>query len=172
MAETRWLAVGLVLKPKGLKGEVKVSPSVSSLEIFDTLETVRFEKNGEVRTLTVESVADNRKFVYLKFAEVNSIEEAELLREGILQTEAEALGPLAADSWYQSDLIGCQVRLSNGVAVGEVRDVITYPSCDCLEIVRPGGREVSVPLLKTMLASVDIGKREIVLVADQAEELL
>ena len=73
------------------------------------------------------------------------------------RTEAPELGP---DEWWAEDLEGCSVR-DRGRPVGTVRRLLALPSVDVLEVERPAGADLLVPLVADAVREVDTDRREI-----------
>jgi 16S rRNA processing protein RimM len=88
-------------------------------------------------------------------------EAAEALRGAELTVPAAHAPPLEEGEWWAHELEGCVVR--DGVErIGTVRRLIELPSCEALEVQRPGAREgVLVPMVKDVIRSVDVARGEI-----------
>lgn len=172
MSAVRFAVIGRVLKPKGLSGEVKVSPEGGALREKGFDGPVIFEKDGKERPLAIETVAHNNKFAYVKFGGVNTLEDAEQLRDGVIKVEADRRGTLPAGTFYHEDLVGFAVRLDTGETVGTVTGVESYPSCDSLEVRTGAGGQALVPMVKTTVKAIDAGKKEITLFAERIHEIL
>jgi len=69
--------------------------------------------------------------------------------EPLLVPESES--PLGEGEWLVEDLVGCRVE-----GLGEVRRVVSAPSCDLLEV---GEKGVLVPLISDAIRSVDPERR-------------
>jgi ribosomal 30S subunit maturation factor RimM len=83
---------------------------------------------------------------------VDSREDAAALRgEPLLVAAGEA--PLEEDEWLTQDLVGCDVP-----GVGQVRRVISGPSCDVLEV---GPDDVLIPFVSDAVKRVDTDARVI-----------
>ena len=61
---------------------------------------------------------------------------------------AEGDAPLAAGEWLIADLVGARVE-----GIGEVRRVLTAPSCDLLEV---GDQGVLIPLVADAIRRIDV----------------
>jgi 16S rRNA processing protein RimM len=66
--------------------------------------------------------------------------------------------PLGEDEWYAEELEGCAV-VDGERAVGSVRRLLALPSCEVLEVARPGEADLLVPLVRDAVRSVDIDAR-------------
>ena len=76
--ENEKILIGQIVKPQGIKGEVKIKSYSVSLEDLKNEMSVFVGDEQEKYTLTNFSVRQG--FLYAKFAEVPSISEAERLR--------------------------------------------------------------------------------------------
>lgn len=69
--------IGYILKPQGLKGEVKVESVTSYLERFNRLDRVFLQLKEKKQAYSIENVRVSDRFVYLKFIEINSRDDAD-----------------------------------------------------------------------------------------------
>jgi 16S rRNA processing protein RimM len=89
----------------------------------------------------------------------SSRDDALALRDNELtipRTEA----PLEEDEYWASDLAGCTV-LDGDEVIGFVRRMSALPSVEVLEVDRPDGSELLVPMVRDCIRSIDIEARRI-----------
>ena len=104
----------------------------------------------------VERRAGTAEKPILRIAGVASREAAEALRGEPLQVAEADLPPLEEDEFWAHELPGCAV-VDGEREVGEVRRLVGLPSCEVLEVVRPGGGEpLLVPLVRDAVRSIDV----------------
>jgi 16S rRNA processing protein RimM len=89
----------------------------------------------------------------------SSRDDAEALRGLELFVPREDVG-LEADEYWASDLEGCAV-VDGDVAIGFVRRMSALPSCEVLEVDRPDGSELLVPMVRDAIRSIDVAARRI-----------
>jgi 16S rRNA processing protein RimM len=89
----------------------------------------------------------------------SSREDAEALR-GLELTVPRDDAMLAEDEYWASDLEGCAV-VDGEVEVGFVRRMSALPSVEVLEVDRPDGSELLVPLVRDCIRSIDVAGRRI-----------
>ena len=63
---TEYFAVGYVLRPQGIKGEIKVEPLTDHIRRFDELDTVLLEDSDGYRQLNIENIRYIQDAVILK----------------------------------------------------------------------------------------------------------
>jgi 16S rRNA processing protein RimM len=68
--------------------------------------------------------------------------------------------PLAEDSYYEFQLLGCTVLTRAGERVGVVRELLEIPENTVL-VVAEGRKEIYIPFSRKICVSIDIEKREI-----------
>jgi len=67
---------------------------------------------------------------------------------------------LEEDEYWAEDLAGCAV-VDGDVAVGFVRRMSALPSVEVLEVDRPDGSELLVPMVRDCIRSIDLAARRI-----------
>lgn len=164
------VAIGKILKPIGLHGEVKVFPLTDFPERFEALQevTVRTEADCLIR-YPISRVRHRPPFVYLTFSGLTSIEQVAFLRGGMLQiSEAERVS-LPEGYYFQSELIGLSVYLQEGAFLGTITNVLEAGGND-LFIVEGNQREYLIPTIKKVVKEIDLNQKRMVI--DPIEGLL
>ncbi len=150
------LLIGEILKPQGIRGEVKVKPYTDNADRFFELKTV-FVEMQEYKVLHVR-VGDG--FVFLAISGVADRNQAELLRGKKLFVTRENAVPLTKDTFYIVDVLGAEVVDETGHVYGTVSDV-TPASRDIFTLERVGKKPIRFPFLKDLVLSVDIENKKI-----------
>jgi 16S rRNA processing protein RimM len=166
------LTVGRIGKPQGIRGEVTVEVRTDAPEIRFASGSVLLTDPGDRGPLTVESTRDQNGRLMVAFAGFSDRNQAETLRNTLLQVEATDVPPSEdPDEFHDTQLIGMTADLVDGSRLGEVTDVLHLPHGDVLVVSRPDGAgEVLVPFVLAMVPEVDVpGGR---LVVDPPEGLL
>lgn len=153
------LSVGQISKPHGVRGEVKVISLTDSLERFRELDRVYIE-GEEKRIISVKLQTDR---AILKIEGIDTVEEADKLRNKYLEVTRNEAMQLDEDSYYIADLIQCMVYDTKGNKIGPVYDVIETGSNDVYWVKGEGIKEVLIPALKSIVVSVDIEENKIVI---------
>jgi 16S rRNA processing protein RimM len=114
--------------------------------------------NGDRLRITRRAGTDQRPLVRLEGHADRAA--AERLRGADLLVPRTEAPELEEDEWWAEDLEGCDVH-DAGVRVGTVRRLLALPSCEVLEVQRPGGGELLVPLIGDAVRAVDLERRQI-----------
>ena len=93
----------------------------------------------------------------LRLEGIDTREAVDALRGTDLWMRRADAPPLEEDEWYAEDLIGCRV-VDGETAIGVVVKLLPYPSCDLLEVQRPGPgvKALWVPLIGDAVRTVDL----------------
>jgi 16S rRNA processing protein RimM len=88
------------------------------------------------------------------FEGTNDRDEAQALAGQLVWIRIEDAADLPAGSYYEHELIGLEVLLSDGSRVGAVSSIMETGAADVLVIKGPSGEHL-VPLIRTVIVSVD-----------------
>lgn len=149
------LNVATVLKPQGIRGEIKVKVYLDDAEDLKGFKTL-FVGGEEYAVLSVRASGE---FAYLALKGVADRNAAELLRGKEVEALREDCPELPDGTYYIADLLGCSVVYENGDGVGKVVSV-TPARTDIYTLQTPGG-EVSFAAAEGVIADVDVQKKVI-----------
>ena len=123
----RLLEVGQVVNTYGIKGFVKVVPLVDNNNQFKDFETLYIQEKNNICELQVEEVKFSKNLVLLKFKGIETIEQAEELRNFYLQAKRSDI-KLEEGAHFIVDLIGLEVYTEEGILLGKLKEVL-QPRC-------------------------------------------
>ncbi len=161
--------MGRVGKTHGVRGEVKVMPETDDPQRFADVERLYLGASPETaRPVEVEGVRfqypKGRTVILLALAGVETVEDAEALRNELLYADPDDLPGLEEGEAYLHDLIGLDVVEvdDDGVEASEpfgtVRDL--YDGAQLLfAIARPGKPDVLLPDVEEFVVRVDLEAR-------------
>ncbi len=149
------VTIGKVLKPRGIRGEVKVLPLTDVPDRFEHLPAVYLRKNDrETLRIAIDHVSYYKGFVYLHFAGYDSREKAEELLGCALQVDQADSPPLPEGVYYHFEIIDCKVYTEEGQYLGIVADILETGSHD-VYIVRHNSREYLIPSTQEVVRQID-----------------
>ena len=166
--KTRYFTVGQIVKPQGVKGEVKVRSFADDPERFHSLHEVMLgDKEGPNDTAKVSACRVQGESVYLRMAGISDRDEAEKLRGRYLWIKRSQAVPLKKDTYYLSDLLDCAVVDENGHTYGTIAEVIQTGSNDVYVVRNADGGELLIPALKSIVSRVDVEDGRITVRAEE-----
>jgi 16S rRNA processing protein RimM len=163
-APQAWLRVALIARPQGHRGEVIAELLTDFPERFGGSPTVQLRApNAEnpARGVTVERYRLHQGRVVLKFAGLDTMNDAETLRGFEVVVPWEERVPLAEDEVYVAELVGCRLMdETTGAAVGTIVDVDRESSnMELLVVESASGAEVLVPFVRAYAPKLDMAAR-------------
>ena len=161
--QTEYLQIGEIVRPQGIRGEVKLRAMTSDPGRYARLETVYLLENGSYRAVRVLGGRAQQGFAYLKLEGVNDRNQAEALRGRAVYVDRAHAIELGEDENFVCDLIGLQAVDTQGKPLGTLRDVLTPNAvCDVYVFDTPRG-ELMIPALRRVVREVDLDAGRIVL---------
>ena len=127
------VTLAVITGAHGVTGEVRLKLFTADLSGYRSF-------NGG--TLTMKSLRNG----IARFAEVPDRNAAERLRGTELTVPRSALPPLAEGEYYHVDLLGLACVSTTGEALGRVVAIDGFGAGDVIEIERPGGKRLMVPM--------------------------
>jgi 16S rRNA processing protein RimM len=154
--------IGYVLKPQGIRGEVKIDPVSPDLERFKRLDKV-YLRNDTLTAYSIENVRLSNRFVFMKFSDINTRNDAELLRNCEVLIDKEALIKLSPGEFFVHDLVGCEVFTEEEDVLGKIIDVMQIRCNDVYVVMSQTGQEFLIPAIKDVIKLVDIKHKKIII---------
>ena len=152
---SEYLLIGQVLRPQGIRGQVKVRPDTDDPGRFEELEFVYLKKNNEYVRASVEDVSVRDDGVYLRLDGAKDRDEAEKQRGLMLYVDRAHAVQLSEDETFICDLIGCQAVDTKGNELGKVTDVL-QPGGNDVYVIKTPKVEMLLPALKHVIPTVDV----------------
>ncbi len=153
------VAVGKIEKPFGLRGELRVRSLSDVPGRFEALERVTLvAPSGRVLDTSVNRMREHGDSYVVGFEALTTPEDAAAFRGGLIKIPRDQTPPLPAGQYYESDLVGLQVRSEQGQPLGALEEVLETGS-NHVFVVRAGKRELLIPATKQVIAAIDVPAR-------------
>jgi 16S rRNA processing protein RimM len=163
--EAGWVAVALLGKTRGNRGEITALALSSKPERFQTLQDVHLFGPGELlagKRYAVESTWFHNGFhngaLVFKFRGVDTISDAERLAGAEVRIPESERTPLEPGEFFQSDLVGCEVvERRTGESLGRVSRWEEGGGAGLLVV----GEDLMIPFARAICVSIDPAARRI-----------
>lgn len=156
------VAVGLVVRTRGLRGELVADVLTDFPERFaDTEMLIAVFPSKAREKVSIEKFWFQKNRVILKLKNYDSIEAAEKFIGCELAVPESETVELEEDEFYDWELAGCAVETVAGDVVGRVRSVWHAGGVPLLVIDGAGEREHLVPLAEKICVEVDVERKVI-----------
>ena len=143
------ITVAIVLKPQGIRGEIKVKAMTDTAEALTAFKSVLIDGVN----YSVLSVRAQGEFAYLGLKGIADRNAAELLRGRNIEVERADMPSLPDGRYYIGDLIGCVVVNERGDVLGTVEDV-TPAKTDIFTLKRDA-KTIMFPAADGVILNVD-----------------
>jgi 16S rRNA processing protein RimM len=165
------VTIGKCIKPHGLNGELRVKAITDFPERFEQTENVfAHQQKDPVRPLSIVGVRENHGGFLIKFAGVDSLEEAEKLRGFFLSVPDDELVELEEDEYWHWQLEGLKAVSPEGREIGVLSEVVESPAHDLYLIQTPDGQTHWVPAVRQYVPEIDLEKKQVVVILPEVEE--
>ncbi|WP_206812241.1 ribosome maturation factor RimM [Paradesulfitobacterium ferrireducens] len=148
--------VGVVVKPHGVKGELKIYPQTHDPMRFKRLREVVLTDGAAKYRFAVKRASVQPGFVYLALDGIESMDEGEKYRGWEVRIDRSEVPPLQ-EGWYYFELEGLQVYERERF-LGTLTKVLETGANDVYLVNGPLG-EICVPALKRVVKKVDVPGR-------------
>jgi 16S rRNA processing protein RimM len=155
---TQLLAVGRVVRPHGVRGELLVDTLTDFPEHLSEVDTVYLGDTAEPHPLA--AARQHRGQLILRLGDCADRDCAEHYRNQTVQIQAEAAAPLPPGRYYHHQLIGSQVVADDGEALGELVDILETGANDVYVVATADG-ELLLPAIDTVILNIDVEARRI-----------
>lgn len=160
------IEIAKILKPIGLKGEVKVQMFLKDLSTWQKIKFVTINSC----CYEVVNFRVYKGFGYIFFKSIESVEQAESLRNKTIFVNKEELE--TGDSEFLiEDLISSTIEDEYGNFIGEILDVENYGTADIISYICLGAKR-SFPLLKSIIKSFDKKQKKLVVYKQKLDEVV
>ncbi len=146
------LELGKIVNTHGIRGELKIQPWCDEPELFHELEYfyVGDTKYEIIRTRI------HKNCIIAQVEGIDSINQAELLKNRVITIEREALGELPEGAYYIADLEGLAVRTMDGKELGIIDEIIKTGSNDVYVLKETGGKPILIPVIDQVVKEVNV----------------
>ncbi len=151
-----------MVKTQGRHGEVAVELHTGAPERFrEGARLFALALDGSRREVTVEESWPHKTWLVLKFADVDSMTDAETLLRTELQVPAEERAALDAGWTYISDLTDCKV-FDGDREIGAIADVqFGAGEAPLLMVADDQGKIYEIPYAEAYLVKLDLAAKQV-----------
>ena len=151
--EPRFLAIARVVKPWGVRGEMKLEVLTSFPDQLNRLKRVYL--GPEAVPYTVARFRWHSGELLLQLADVCDRNAADLLRNQLVQIAREDAVELSPGQFYEHQIIGLKVVTEDGEVLGQVVEVLATGANDVYVVQGPRG-EVLLPARIEVVRTIDL----------------
>jgi len=151
------IAIAHVLRTQGNRGEVSAEMLTDFPDRFARLQLVQARcQDGAYRELMLEGYRFHKGRIVLKFEGIDNISAAEELIGCDIVISEQELVELPPDTFFDFDLIDCQVVTTDETVIGKVTGLQRIGGSGLLAVQDGSGRERLIPFAEEICVEIDI----------------
>lgn len=158
-----YVPVARVIKPHGIRGEIKLKPYYGASCDFTRFPDVLLENSatGERKKFSTGKVRTQGEYFLLELVGIIDRTAAERFRTFEVLVKKEYLPELPVGRYYWHELNGLKVITQDGLELGNVSNIMPLEAHDIL-VITGSGREYLIPLVKEFILAKDDASRTLV----------
>lgn len=145
------MELGKIVNTVGLKGEIRVWPYI---DYFDKVKKVYI--NGKEHE--IERTRNHKNVVIIKLKDINTIDEAESLKDMMIEMERKDAQSLPEGTYYINDLIEFEVYSDDGKFLGTLDDIFNTGANDIYQV-----GDILLPAIKDVIKQIDTDNQKIII---------
>jgi 16S rRNA processing protein RimM len=163
MDKSSVLPIGKIVGVHGMKGYLRVFSFDEATELFFPGNALALKHpDGKMQTVTILDVQAHNHIFRMAVAGVNDRTGAEAMVGAEILINRSELPEPEAGRWYWCDLIGLAVYAKDETYLGRIENLFETGSNDVLVVKGKEDAEILIPVLKSIICSVDFEEKKMV----------
>lgn len=154
-----YIEVGKIVNTHGVRGEVKLNPSVDYVAELTEVDTFYVKTKTEYVKMHAERVRIHKNCAIIKLSGVDTMSEAESYRGKVIYIEKDM--DLPEGEYYIEDLIGLSVLDEKEGNIGTLTDVFSTGAHDVYEVTTTTGQKVLIPAVSQFIKEINMANEQI-----------
>lgn len=152
---SEFLAIGRVLRPHGVRGELLLETLTDFPEHLNDVDTVYLGEAAAAEPHALAGARRHRGRLFIRLEGCGDRDAAEAFRGQLVQIRLGDAAPPPPGSYYHHQIVGLSVVTDEGEALGEVTEILETGANDVYVVNGPSG-EILLPALQSVIRQVDL----------------
>jgi len=148
VSDPQFLAIGKVLRPQGVRGELRLEVYTGSPAHLKEVETVYV--GDKQRPYPLESSRLHQKILLIKLKGCDDRQQADEFRGQVIAIARADAAPLRPGQYYHHQIIGLSVISDEGEQLGTITEIIETGAND-VYVVKNGDDELLLPATSSVI---------------------
>lgn len=165
-AQPSYLIIGEVLRPHGVKGEMRMKIITDYPErVLHDLSHVYIGRDTEepAQRYEVQSARFHQMYILLQLKGLDDRDQVDALRGNLIMVDLDHAVPLDEDEFYLYELIGLTVKTQDGIELGTIIEVMETGANDVYIINSPRYGQLLVPAHDQTLVEIDLENEYVIM---------
>ena len=168
---TDYLLIGEIIKPQGIRGEVKLHAESEDMSRYERLSDIYIKNGEEFDHRHVIKGRANDGFAYLQIEGITDRNTAEQMRGCLVYVQRSDAIALEKGKYFICDLIGCKAVDMEGNEIGILRDIQSPNAYSDVYVFDTSRGEMMMPALKKAIRDINVECKQIILDAKVLDEV-
>lgn len=160
-----FLVLGRIMRPHGVRGELRLQVLTDYPERISALETVYIGRDpydaGSATGFSVLGARRHREQILIRLEGIDSRDDAEAHRGQLLMVALDDAVPLEEGEYYAFQIIGSAVITTEGDNLGSIREIIETGANDVFVVQGGLYGEVLIPDIPEVVLEVNLQTRQV-----------
>ncbi len=157
----KYLEIAKVVGVHGIRGSMKLQPWCDTADFLCGFKTL-YSKDGS-KSYNVVSAYKHKNVVIVSISGINTVEEAEKMRNRILYIDRDDV-EMEDGVYFIQDLIGIDViDIKTQKNYGKLTDVLETGANNVYQITSNNGKNYLIPAIKDVVIEIDIKNRKMLI---------
>ena len=153
--------MGKLLKPRGLKGELRVTIFNEHGSALKVKKEIWLKEEENYFSWKIETIKIAGEKSCIRLSGCNALEDAEKVQGSVFFLPRDEFDPVGKNEHYLVDMIGSRVLDENQKYLGTVRDVLIMPAQNII-VVEAGKNEILIPYVDAHIMLFDEKKKHLI----------
>jgi 16S rRNA processing protein RimM len=167
LSEPDFLAVGKILRPHGVRGELKIAILTHYPDWLSTLDVIYLgnapDQFDNVTEYELVGTRRHRNHLLIKLKGVLDRNAADLLRQKFVMIRLDQSIPLEDDEFYTFEILGMAVYTDRGDYLGDVKEIMETGANDVFILEGGPHGTLLIPDTEEVIQAIDPDTRQIVI---------
>jgi len=156
---TQFLAIGKVLRPHGVRGELLLETLTEFPAHLAEVEMVYVGDAESPQPHPLRRARLHQRDLLIQLADCLDRDAADAYRGQMVFIQTEQAAPLPPGRYYHHQIIGLTVVTDEGEALGQVAEILETGANDVYVVAGPSG-EILLPALQSVIQQIDLDAKK------------
>lgn len=159
------IAVGRIVGTHGIRGQLRLHSYSGNMESLKSADFIYLRSpSGETRKILLKRAVYHGDKILLSLDGLDTIELVQDLVGFELYLDRDQLPTPGTDEYYWHDLLELSVVTAEGQRLGTIQDILETGANDVYLVRNPdNGREYLIPAISSVIASIDLTSKTMVI---------